>query len=314
MKVVLLAAALGAALLLLAHLLQRAPDSSTEPPVELFTVELRRGAGAKAAVVRIEAFSGSAGVPSLTEIPDGALVSKNRTLPIGEVHSRGLLHRGCWLFVRDRRGRILLMRRSEHTVTCPSAWSLVGEHSMAGETWEQTARRSLTEELAVPASLTTLNIEMLGKPLLFKTDYSTDGGWMAGSGRKQDLQATALLTVTLPDEVLPDLRFDDDVADTRWTSLASLARLAPENGAQPPAFANSGTKVSQANRTRFCNPPIRALLALAVARLQQHDAEVERRASGRGTAAEQSLTAGSSMVASLIGTAGHWPHDPRMRR
>ncbi|KAG8465907.1 hypothetical protein KFE25_005477 [Diacronema lutheri] len=262
----------GAAMILILpfHLCARAADAASEPPVELYA--LRLGARARA----IKAFGDAADLPDLREIGDDALRSLGRAVPIGEAHSRGLLHRGVWLFVRDARGRVMLMRRSERTVTCPSAWSLVGEHSTVGETWKQTARRALTEELGVPASLVPHRVELLGMPVLFRCDYLADGGWLGGAGRKMDLQATALLSVRLPDGVLSLLRFDADVAETRWTTLPSLARLVRLSDARvdgPRRAAATGRVSAPSNGTRFCNWRIRALLALALGRLQRHDRE-----------------------------------------
>lgn len=270
------AALLAACLALLWALGTR--ESSAELPVEIFSLALPSASGGAAGRV-IRAYSDVAGAVRLPDIPDGALVSRNRTLFIGQVHDNGYLHRGVWLFVRNRRGHVLLLRRSERTVTCPLAWSLVGEHSNVGETWEQTARRSLTEELAVPTSLRGLRLELLGRPVLFRTDYAADGGRMEGSGRKLDLQATALLAVTLPDGLIPALRFDKDVADTRWTSLKSLERLAnaAPAGPLPTGAAPNGGARADGNRTSLCNPLIRALLALGIARLEQHDAAARAR-------------------------------------
>lgn len=47
---------------------------------------------------------------------------------INDVHSEGLMHLGNILIVTDVDDMVLIVRRHPEMVTCPSAWSVVGEH------------------------------------------------------------------------------------------------------------------------------------------------------------------------------------------
>lgn len=66
------------------------------------------------------------------------------------VHETGAWHRGIHILVFDSKGRILIQRRSAQKDKSPRRLDLsVSEHSMAGETFEETARRGLREELGI---------------------------------------------------------------------------------------------------------------------------------------------------------------------
>lgn len=225
-----------------------------EPPVELFELVLNGTCS-----LRAYGDPGFAALPPLPNVAPAALRSLGLAVPIGEAHSRGLLHRGVWIFVLDSRRRVLMLRRSPSTVTCPSAWSLVGEHSERAEPWAATARRALVEELGVPSAIVaSIEVVQLGAPVLFSCDYAREGGWLTGGPKsKRDLQATALLAVTLSAGVERELTFDEDVADHRWLSLSALTRLAFSHEAHA-AHAE----------LQFCNPRIRTLLRLAITRLE----------------------------------------------
>ena len=155
----------------------------------------------------------------------------------------------------DPRRRVLVMKRSAATVTCPGAFSLVGEHSAPREAWDATARRGLREELGIavePASLA-----QLGAPVLFMTDYKREGGLRAGYGEKQDAQATAFFVAFVDNATASQLRPDSEVADYRWKTLHELD-----------ADARAAARGTLGFATAFCNEPIRRLLVLGLKRLR----------------------------------------------
>ena len=186
------------------------------------------------------------------------LRSQGITVSIGHAHSRGLLHRGTWTFI-SRKGaggeaEVLLLRRASSTVTCPSSWTLLGEHSEPNERWEETARRGAREELGVELEA----VELLGSPLIFLANYSLEGGVRAGLS-KVDVQATQLsvgslgaATTALLRGGVSALRFDADVAEGRWFSLRALQQKL------------------HASPEHFCNESIRRLLRVAIGRLRRH--------------------------------------------
>ena len=242
----------AAALILLAELLIRWPHRGE--PIELYVLVGDSVSAQAFSTTTVSRFSGATHLGHLSEVASSALQPSGASAPIGEVHSRGLLHRGIWLAVLNHAGQLLLLRRSSRTVTCPSAWSLVGEHCQPGEPATDTAQRALREELGLASEAQRqIAIERLGPDLLFKSDYSVDGGLAAGSGRvKQDLQVTTLLVATLPART-PRFTFGDEVSETRWIRVESVGRWANSSGAK-----------------ELCNAPIRELLFVVLRRLRQH--------------------------------------------
>ena len=70
--------------------------------------------------------------------------------PRPEVHRRGLRHRAVHVLVFDRRGRVLLQRRSAAKDAYPNTWdSSASGHVDRGEDYDACARRELAEELGV---------------------------------------------------------------------------------------------------------------------------------------------------------------------
>jgi ADP-ribose pyrophosphatase YjhB (NUDIX family) len=207
-------------------------------------------------------YSSASDLPHLGEVRAADLRPAGRTAPIGDVHSSGLLHRGIWLFVREQpTGRILMLRRSPSVVTCPGAWGLVGEHSLAAEPWRRTAQRALREELGLELPLA--RISLLGQPVLFKSDYARDGGLGARvRGTKRDLQVTATLLAELPPGPPPKFTFDEDVAESTWLSPSEVEQWALSDARDARAAGNESARY-------VCNDPIRALLRLALRRLRE---------------------------------------------
>lgn len=70
------------------------------------------------------------------------------------VHKLGLLHRAVYVFVFDKKGRLLIQRRSSAKKIGPNQWDLsVAEHLSKGETFHQAAVRGLHEELGITADV-----------------------------------------------------------------------------------------------------------------------------------------------------------------
>lgn len=68
----------------------------------------------------------------------------------GEVHAKGLLHRAIHVFAVNRRGEILLQRRSLLKDSHPGVWdSSVSGHLDAGEPYETAVVRELEEEMGI---------------------------------------------------------------------------------------------------------------------------------------------------------------------
>ncbi len=90
-----------------------------------------------------------------------------------ECHSnRDLIHRGIYVVVSDSKGRILLQKRSMKKDLGPGLWGIsVGGHCSPGESYEDTAKREMMEELGL-----SLKIKKIGKLLERKkieSEYNT---------------------------------------------------------------------------------------------------------------------------------------------
>ena len=74
------------------------------------------------------------------------------------VHARGLLHRAVSVFVFNGRGELLVQKRTANKDEFPLRYtSSASGHVSAGETYDETAPRELSEELGLAAPLTFLH-------------------------------------------------------------------------------------------------------------------------------------------------------------
>lgn len=79
------------------------------------------------------------------------------TKPRGEVHAENLLHRAVHILVFNRRGELLLQKRSAWKDRQPSKWdSSAAGHLEPGESYEAGALRETEEELGIRAKLAPL--------------------------------------------------------------------------------------------------------------------------------------------------------------
>lgn len=71
----------------------------------------------------------------------------------GEVHAKGMLHRAVHVFAFNKRGDLLLQKRSRFKDVHPGAWdSSVSGHLDAGEDYATAAVRELQEEMGIEAA------------------------------------------------------------------------------------------------------------------------------------------------------------------
>ncbi len=98
----------------------------------------------------------------LKDVPQGAgeifdIVDANDevigTATRAEVHAQKLVHRAVHVFVFNKRGDLLLQKRSRLKDSCPGLWdSSVSGHIDSGETYEAAAVRELHEEMGIAVS------------------------------------------------------------------------------------------------------------------------------------------------------------------
>ena len=162
------------------------------------------------------------------------------SVPISALHERELWHRGVRLLVFDRRdgaaaARVLTLRRTAELVTCPAAWTLVGEHRRPCESVLEACLRGAREELGAPAGASAAELGLRALPgKRFQTIVrivrgdNTCAGYGAARGERTVLDVCALEY----DGSWP-LRFDEEVQDTRWLTPEALVS---ETATQPQNF------------------------------------------------------------------------------
>ncbi len=128
------------------------------------------------------------------------------TLPRSQVHAQGLQHRAVSIFVLNRRGELLIHRRSATKDEYPLLFtSSASGHVTAGETYDETAPRELMEELGLKATLR----------LLAKFPASRDTA----------NEHTAFYEAVTDDVPRPD---PGEIAEIEWCDVALLARRIEE--------------------------------------------------------------------------------------
>lgn len=221
--------------------------------------------------------------PHLTPMDPSALVPRG-TQSIDAAHREGILHVGSVLYVMDASGALLFLQRSADVVTCPSTWSILGEHSQAGESQRETVVRGMEEELGFVAlnfdesddfghvwtaelrpsdsveSLTVTIENATEFPLYYIRHYGPR------NGNRIDRQLTYLWWVRFPrrhEEI--SWRLDDEVADHRWMGLDEVRSWLADDaakgaqGLESGGVGEGGVRDDGPDERDFCHGTIRAI-------------------------------------------------------
>jgi len=125
-----------------------------------------------------------------------------------EMRAARLLHRSVGIAVMSSDGRLLVHRRSTDKDPCPRMWDIAaGGVVLAGETYEQAARRELAEELGVVDAV----LELIG------------------SGRFVDEAVAELFRGYRVAHDGPFTFDDGEVIEARWVTFAELAEMRSAN-------------------------------------------------------------------------------------
>ena len=228
-------------------------------------------------------------IPHLTPIDQSTIIPRG-SHPIDVAHRRGYLHTGHCIFIMDTNGLLLFLKRSSDVVTCPSTWSILGEHSTSNETPHDTVIRGMEEELGLTQqridALRTNEVGSRQIDPIFSADFQTTDTniihveirnitqyplyYIRHYGprldNRIDSQLTYLWLARLPkrhEEI--EIRLDDEVADHKWISLDEFSDWIEDDAKgdieSVGTLYKDGYKDDGPPSGDFCHPTIRSLYA-----------------------------------------------------
>ena len=199
--------------------------------------------------------------PHLTPIdPVISLQSKGFTT-LDQAHREGLIHAGNFVYVVDKDDKLLLMRRGPDLVTCPLAWSMVGEHAYRDESKKETLMRGIEEELGGKTLKSLVDTgsytELSDLPLFYFRDYGPE---LDG---RIDRQVTYIWLVELglsADELEKGiLQLDEEVYEHKWMSLDEAEKWVKDDM----AAVKEGGKMDS-----FCHETMGSLMQVCFDRIR----------------------------------------------
>jgi len=182
----------------------------------------------------------------LTDV--ACIFQPNGSAPIHLAHVQGMPHQGVYMAVRDRGGKLLLLRRGPQLKTCAGTWGLLGEHMHEGEDPLSAVHRALDEEMGVQLRQRHVSAIVNISTIWYRQVY-LDG--------RRERQATHIWAVLLNDDAEQVLGFSSASASTprqvlltRWCPAGGLA---PRRGGGRAEMAAAGRRVTHGrNRPAEC--------------------------------------------------------------
>ena len=147
------------------------------------------------------------------------------------VHTKGLHHRGVWVYVTDENGYMLVVWRPAHMRTCASAWCIIGEHSIPQESWTDTAKRGMREELGWSRS-DVLSVSAVGS-LYFNHTYA--------NGKRDSQLCTIFHVVVKGGKRRPVVKESFEIGRSRWIKPRNLVKEA-SNSTDDSKYCDTYTK------------------------------------------------------------------------
>ena len=121
------------------------------------------------------------------------------------VHSKGLWHRGVYVFLLNGKGEIFMQKRAETKDLYPGLWDLsAGEHMKPGESYEDAAKRGVEEELGVEA----VDVKKIGELR-----------WTFEGSGKRDNEFNELFTSRFRGRIRLD---EEEIQEGRWVGKERL--------------------------------------------------------------------------------------------
>jgi len=183
------------------------------------------------------------------------LMQPNGSAPIHLAHVQGMPHQGVYMAVRDRGGKLLLLRRGPQLKTCAGTWGLLGEHMLEGEAPLSAVHRALDEEMGVQLRQRHVRAIVNISTIWYRQVYE-DG--------RRERQATHIWAVLLNDDAEQVvLKPDEEVAALRWLPQGDVSRMV-ETDQQS---ADRGYSRGEPAELSFCSTHIRTLLRYVLAQM-----------------------------------------------
>lgn len=158
---------------------------------------------------------GKLGYEVIDSSPDGKPgTKKSQKVSIDTAHKNAIIHRGSFVVVKNELNQVLFVKRSPQSVTMPSCWSIMGEHTTFGESYKDAALRCVKEETTFinkdshPAEASSLDN---GLPQLWYIQYP-DG--------RADLQWVRFFLVKLVSKNI--IVNKAEASDFAWVSVETL--------------------------------------------------------------------------------------------
>jgi len=199
--------------------------------------------------------------PHLTHLDPILSLQSEGFTTLDLAHREGKIHTGSWIFVVDSSDKLLLLRRGPELVTCPLAWSMVGEHAYRDETKKDTLKRGIEEELGYKTWETILDTgsyaELTDLPLFYFRDYGPER-----EGRI-DRQVTHLwlveLGVSAEEADAKIMQLDEEVHEHKWMPLEEAEKWVQDDM----AAIKEGERLDN-----FCHDTIGSLMQVGFDRIR----------------------------------------------
>lgn len=157
----------------------------------------------------------------------------------GEAHAKGYIHRALSVLIIHSDGRILLQQRSKYTKVHPLSWDLsTSEHVLAGESYEEAAKRSVLEELGVKVEVRSVSNTSLQKrkyEFPEKTIYENEIVMMLSATHNGPFKADPI-----------------EVADTKFFEVSEIEEMIKKGEKFTPWFLDEWEnvkRITEINRT-----------------------------------------------------------------
>ena len=204
--------------------------------------------------------------PHLTPIDPAISLQSRGFTTLDKAHREGLVHAGNFVYVVDKDDKLLLMRRGPDLVTCPLAWSMVGEHAYRDESKKETLMRGIEEELGGKTLKSLVDegsyTELSDLPLFYFRDYGPE---LDG---RIDRQVTYiwLVELGLSAEELENgiLQLDEEVYEHKWIPLNEAEKWVKDDM----AAVKDGGKLDT-----FCHDTMGSLMQVCFDRIRARRGE-----------------------------------------